>query len=119
MTCGVCNPKAFRPHTQGRVFGYAAFKTDRIASIGGAIPNLYFMGCEMVLTDKSRGQVATRPGYRLMCKIIRKGDRLLLASAAAFGIKPELQARHIAKFEAMGVEVMTLTPEAEALRHAA
>jgi DNA invertase Pin-like site-specific DNA recombinase len=101
------------------VFGYAAFKTDRIASIGSAIPALYFMGCEMVMTDMARGQIATRPGYRLMCKIIRKGDHLLLASAAAFGIKPELQVRHIAKLEAMGVEVMTLTPEAEVLRHAA
>lgn len=119
MTCGVCNPKAFRPRPQGRVFGYAAFKTDRIASIGSAIPTLYFMGCEIVMTDMARGQLATRPGYRLMCKIIRKGDRLLLAGAATFGIKPELQVRHIAKFEAMGVEVTTLTPEAEAQRNAA
>lgn len=119
MSCGVCNPKAFRPRTTGRVFGYTTFKTERNASMGGAIPALYFMGCEMVLTDMAQGHVDSRCGCVMLCKVMRKGDRLLLSHASAFGIKPAGQARHIAKTEAMGVEVMFLTDQGEEMRKAA
>lgn len=119
MTCGICAPKAFRPNKAGRTFGYTTFKTERSASVGGAIPALYFMGCEMVLTDMAQGHVDSRCGYMMLCKVMRKGDRLLLAHSTAFGTKPAGQARHIAKFEAMGVEVMFLTDQGEEMRKAA
>jgi hypothetical protein len=119
MSCGVCNPEAFRPPSKGRVFGYATFKTNHSASIGGAIPALYFMGCEMVLTYMAQGHVDSRYGYMMLCKVLRKGDRLLIADASAFGIKPAGQTRHIAMIEAMGVEVMFLTVQGKEMRQAA
>ena len=118
MTCGVCDPKAFRPSKGGRFFGYTAFPDQATASRGGTVPDLYFMGAQRVFSDLAQGNVRYREGFRVMCKVMRKGDRQLIDNPLSLGTKPEYQTRNLARIEAMGVEVLELTPEARRMRHA-
>lgn len=76
------------------------------------------MGAEHVFTDMARGNVRNREGFRLLCKIMRRGDRLLIDRPQSFGTKPEYQTRNLTRIERMGVEVMELTQEAKGTRYA-
>ena len=109
MTCGVCHPQAFRPTKGARVFGYAAFASQRSASTGASVPDLHYMGAETVFTDHAAGHVRSRSGYAMLCKVLRNKDRLILDREESMGTKPGYRARNIARIEAMGVEVMVLT----------
>ena len=63
------------------------------------------MGAELVLTDLRQGRVKDRPGLKLLRKIMRCGDKLVLADEKALGTKPAYVAANIAAIEAEGVEV--------------
>lgn len=119
MTCGICDPEAFRPIPKAYVIGYVAFEDNRAASIGTAVRNLYFMGCEVVFTDQAKGHVKTRPGYALLRTCLRKGDRLVLDREQSFGRSRPSREKHMNEIAASGVEIMLLTKNCEALRHAA
>lgn len=120
MTCGICNPKAFRPHKGGRVYGYQTISHDNPNCSGGAAPDLHFMGAEYVVTDWRKGKVTGRPGYQVLCNgvILRKGDRLIVDSLKSFGSRSIWRKQNLARIVAMGVEVTTLTPEGRGMRYA-
>ena len=102
MTCGVCHPEAFREPEQ-RVFGYVAEPRNGPADIN--VRRVYYVGAELVMTDIREGRMMDRPGYKLLCNIMRSGDQLILANEKALGIKPGYVSANIAALEAQGVEV--------------
>ncbi|GAB5447164.1 MAG: hypothetical protein Gyms2KO_20370 [Gymnodinialimonas sp.] len=120
MSCGVCNPKAFRTGTGGRVYGYQTINSETAGLCGGAAPDLHFLGAEYVLTDWRRGPVAGRPGYRLLCNglILRQGDRLIVDSAKSFGGRNVWRKINMERIRAMGVDLNVLTPEGRGMRYA-
>lgn len=101
------------------MFGYVTFRGNSSATRAKVVPDLYFMGAEHVFTDMAQGNVRNREGFRLLCKVMRKGDCLLIDRPQSFGTKPEYQTRNLARIERMGVEVMELTLDAKAMRLAA
>lgn len=120
MSCGICNPKAFRPEGGGRVYGYQTVRADNPNCTGGRSPDLHFLGAEYVLTDWRTGNVADRPGYRLLCNgvVLRKGDRLIIDSLKSLGSRSLWRRRNMERIEALGVDIAVLTPEAKGMRHA-
>ena len=68
------------------------------------------MGAEWVVTDAANGNVRHRPGYRILCKVLRAGDRLILDHPRSLGTKPEYHERNAVRIEAMGAEVCLLKP---------
>ena len=120
MTCGICNPKAFRPQKGGRVYGYQTISPDNANCSGGVAPDLHYMGAEYVLTDWRKGNVTDRPSYQVLCNGVdlRKGDRLIVDSLKSFGSRSMWRRQNLARIEAMGVEVTTLTPEGRGMRYA-
>lgn len=102
MTCGVCHPEAFR-ESAGRVWGYVAEPANGPADV--RVRQAYFVGAELVLTDLRQGRVKDRPGLKLLRKIMRRGDRLVLADEKALGTKPEYIEANVAAIEAEGIEV--------------
>ena len=114
MTCGICNPQAFRQKRGMRVFGYAVFKNKGGASRARPIPKLHYMGAETVFTDHAAGHVRNRPGYQLLAKVLRKGDMLILDSLQSLGSKPGYQERNASRIEALGVQIMVLTQDGHA-----
>lgn len=102
MSCGVCYPEAFREKT-ARVWGYVAEPANGPADV--RVRQAYFVGAELVLTDLRQGRVKDRPGFKLLRKIMRCGDKLVLADEKALGTKPAYVAANIAAIEAEGVDV--------------
>lgn len=108
MTCGVCHPEAFREPEQ-RVFGYVAEPRNGPADMN--VRRVYYVGAELVMTDVREGRVMDRPGYKLLCKIMRPGDKLILADEKALGTKPAYVSANMAALEAQGVEVAIVREE--------
>ena len=108
MTCGVCHPEAFR-ETSARVFGYVAEPLQGPTDIN--VCNVYFLGAELVLTDIRKGRICDRPGMKILRKIMRSGDKLILADEKALGTKPEYVEANIASIESDGVEVAFIRKE--------
>lgn len=119
MTCEVCCPKAFRPSPKSRVFGYVVFRSREIACHLPVVPDLHYMGAETVFTDFASGRVRHRPGFKLLRKILRAGDLLLIDRETSLGTKPGYRARNYAELDAMGVELAVLSPSALGMRLAA
>ncbi|WP_306114207.1 MULTISPECIES: hypothetical protein [unclassified Roseovarius] len=108
MTCGVCHPEAFREDSK-RVFGYVAEPRNGPADIN--VRRAYYVGAELVMTDIREGRVMDRPGYKLLCKIMRPGDKLILADEKAIGTKPAYVSANLEALEAQGVEVALVSKE--------
>ena len=108
MTCGVCHPEAFREKNT-RVFGYVAEPPQGPTDIN--VRNVYFLGAELVLTDIRQGRVRDRPGMKILRKIVRPGDKLILADEKALGTKPAYVDANMAAIEAQGVEVAFIRKE--------
>ena len=108
MTCGVCHPEAFR-EGNGRVFGYVAEPLQGPTDI--SVRQVYYVGAELVLTDLQQGRVRDRPSFKILRKIMRKGDKLILADEKALGTKPAYVSANIAAIEATGVEVAFINKE--------
>lgn len=106
MSCGACAPEAFR-EGDGVVYGYlVAHSVDRAAS---QARKLHFMGAEHVFADEPKGHVGQRPSfYKLVKKLLRSGDKLILATEGALGTKPYRAERHIEALEARGIQVAIL-----------
>ena len=105
MTCGVCHPEAFR-EADRRVFGYVAEPRNGPADMN--VRRTYFVGAELVLTDIREGRVMDRPGWKVLRKIMRAGDRLILADEKALGTKPAYVSANMAALEEQGVEVAVI-----------
>lgn len=102
MTCGVCHPEAFR-EGDNRVFGYAA--TDR-ADISADARKLHYVGAEHIFTDEPKGNVRYRPNLKLLRKLMRPGDKLVVENEQSLGTKPEYVTANVAALEAEGIIVM-------------
>lgn len=109
MTCGICEPQLFRPATGGRVFGYAV--AHDATSDARA---LHYQGCEFVFADRPVGKVANRENFKRLRRCLRKGDRLIVTNLKTLGKHPNSQQRQIEAFEAVGVDVFTLTANGKA-----
>lgn len=109
MSCGVCNPKAFRPKAGTRVFGYLT-ATNMTHAATGARP-LYFMGCESVFCDVPVGPVASRTGYKWLLLCIRPGDRIIVADIKVLGSSHRTQQTRMAEIEANGGNAFVLTDQ--------
>ena len=108
MTCGCCHPESFREN-DNRVFGYVV--ADKPGSAGTEIRKLHFVGAEHVLSDEPKGRVRDRPSLRILRKIMRSGDKLILADEKALGTKPAYVDANMAAIEAQGVEVAFIRKE--------
>lgn len=110
MSCGVCSPGSFRENYQAkRVFGYA-HSTSSNAYL--KVRELYFQGAELVVWDESPTpgtHFFERGSIKLLCKLLRKGDALLVSDDAALGDRPRRRKYIINQFCAMGVDVYVST----------
>lgn len=114
MTCGVCNPEAFRSALgvgeNARVFGYTCSSNPQ-----GDIRSLYFNGAGFVMFDApGRLPITSRPAMRRLTKVCRPGDMVVLASAFDVGSKRTTQDGAIARLEGLGLQVRILTHEGRA-----
>ena len=75
------------------------------------VRRVYYVGAELVMTDIREGRIMDRPGYKVMCKIMRPGDKLILADEKALGTKPAYVSANMAALEAQGVEVAVIREE--------
>lgn len=103
MTCGACHPEAFRPEGGGRVFGYLVGRDP--SDIADAARKLMYLGAEHVYADIPHGNVRYRKGLLRICKVMRPGDRLILASDKTLGRDNRTSEARKAEIEALGVEV--------------
>ena len=88
------------------VFGYAVAKNP--VQIAAQVKRVHFMGAELVLSDKPVGQVRNRPGYRVLRKLTRAGDRVILGNNECLGTKSDYQASQLRQFEAASLDVRVL-----------
>ena len=88
------------------MFGYVAESRNGPADIN--VRRAYYVGAELVLTDIREGRVMDRPGYKLLCKIMRPGDKLILADEKTIGTKPAYVSANLEALEAQGVEVAVI-----------
>jgi len=110
MTCGVCGPKAFR--TKGkRIYGYLVADSMTKATVEAR--KLYYLGAEVVLSDKPEGRVCDREGFKTLMHpvYLRSGDLLILSDMSALGSRKERQDANAAKIETMGVEISIIRPD--------
>ena len=68
------------------LWGYVAEPRQGSADIN--VRRVYYVGAELVMTDIREGGVMDRPGYEVLCKIMRPVDKLILADERALGTKP-------------------------------
>lgn len=108
MTCGACEPTAFR---QGAEVVYGYLVTDQMHSATHEARKLYFMGAQHVFSDLPQGKLSNRPGWRLLRKCLRSGDRLVLASPVALGTKPERANAHMQALEQDGIKTFILNQD--------
>ncbi len=109
MTCGVCHPEAFQGDERSRIFGYAV--SNHPGALSRQIRQLHHMGAQYVYVDAPKGIVSQRPGYLGVCRVMRDGDKLVLANDKCLGTKPQHADRHLAALERSGLSVHVLTPE--------
>lgn len=102
MSCGVCDPEAFRENGN-RVFGYVAEPANGPSDMN--VRRVYYLGAELVMTDVQKGRVKDRPGFKVLRKIMRRGDKLILADEKALGTKSEYVDANLAAIEAQGIDV--------------
>ena len=88
------------------MFGYVAEPRNGPADIN--VRRAYYVGAELVMTDIREGRVMDRPGYKLLCKIMRPGDKLILVDEKAIGTKPAYVSANLEALEAQGVEVAVI-----------
>ena len=108
MTCGCCDPEAFREN-DNRVIGYVV--ASRPSRAAGDTRRLYYLGAELVLVDPPKGRVIDRPAFKLLRQIMRRGDKLVLASEKALGTKPTHVEANCASLEADGIEIAIMRKE--------
>ena len=104
MTCGVCNPEAFRTNEGARTLGYVVSANS--GRLAGDTQRVHFFGAELVLADQPKGQLRVRPGYRLLRQCLREGDSLVLARLSSLGTKPDRARANLAAIEAEGITVL-------------
>lgn len=102
---GVCHPEAFR-EPDLRVLGYVAEPRQGPADIN--VRRVYYVGAELVMTDIREGRVMDRPGYKVLRKIMRPGDKLILVDEKALGTKSAYVAANMAALEAQGMVVAVI-----------
>ena len=103
MSCGVCEPEAFKDG--GRRFGYVA-GLDPMATVRDAAQIMYYgVSDKRLYADLAIGNVRYRKGLLRVRKIARPGDAIVIASLAALGVKPERALRVVDEIEETGVRV--------------
>lgn len=109
MTCGACDPEAFRKDEQSRIVGYLVVREMHQAT--ALARKLYFLGAELVLSDPPTGKVRQRKGFVKLTSVLRKGDKLVLASESDLGTKPQARDTVLSEIAAEGVEIAIMRPE--------
>ena len=104
MTCGVCDPEAFRADENSRTLGYVVGSNP--SKVAGDTRRVHFFGAELVLADQPKGHLRVRPGYQLLKQCLRTGDRLVLARLSALGTNPDRARTNLASIEAEGITVL-------------
>ncbi len=79
--------------------------TDR-AGISADARKLHYVGAEHIFTDEPRGNVRYRPNLKLLRKLMRPGDKLVVVNEQSLGTKPGYITANVAALEAEGVVVM-------------
>ncbi len=74
---------------------------------------LYYLGAETVYSDKPKGRVCDREGFKALMHPVnlRAGDLLILGSIDVLGTKPKHQTGNLARIEAQGIQAMIVRPE--------
>ena len=103
MSCGVCNPNAFREalNTEGGyVYGYTCSKRPEFS-----VRQLYYMGAQHVMWDyPSPTNTLKRNGLKLLLKLLRKGDTLIISKSEDLG-------RATLILQEQGTRIVALTNE--------
>ena len=102
MACGACHPEAFRSKRRGRVFGYTAAHDP--SSIAHDTTKLVYLGAEHVYADQPQGNVRYREGLARLRKVMRPGDKMVLARLDALGQRRDRALEILSEIEADGIE---------------
>lgn len=102
MACGACHPEAFRSKDGGRVFGYLVGRDP--TSIADDTRKLMYLGAQYVYADLPNGNVRYRVGLRRLRKVMRPGDKMVLARLNALGQRRDRAEAILSEIEADGIE---------------
>ncbi len=77
---------------------------DNPARVAEGIHQLHYLGAEHVFTDKPRERVNDRSSFKILRKVLCRGDKLILSDEKALGTKPAHVSANVAKREDAGIE---------------
>ncbi len=108
MTCGACDPKAFEASLElsegAKVFGYTCNHNPAYD-----VRSLYYQGAGLVMWDvPSPTNTLTRKSLKLLLKIARTGDLLILSGYSDLGTRQTTQNKVLEAIHGKGIRVMVL-----------